>query len=422
MKLAILGGSFNPVHIGHLFLADSVLTGMGYDRVILVPTFQSPFKISADGASADDRFEMLAASITGDPRLTIDDCEIKREGVSYTADTLEDIISRYQPSGKPGLILGDDLVSTFHKWRNPEKIIEMADIILARRLSKPAAGADSSAEWLPDTDTCSETQTHENMVFPYPHLTLNNEIIDLSSSLVREKISRDENWHFLVPPGARFIIEEKGLYGFSRDKSAFGMDEKTNPGIMDQILCIENDVRAIQGPSRFLHSRNTALLSWDLCRRFGLDPQKGYLAGIAHDMCKTLSDEELIQLARSDGGSISKLEKNKPGLLHARAAAVRALKKYGVTDRTVLEAIQHHTTGARDMGPLAKVVYIADKIEVTRVGIDPALRELTGSIDLDVIFSVVLNNTVAYLKSHQKEVSYSTRMLLAAMDKRNHSL
>ena len=122
MRYAVLGGSFNPVHVGHLFLADAVLTGLGYDRIILVPAFQSPFKIGAESPSPQDRMEMLAASIPGDPRLTIDDCEIRRQGVSFTVDTLKDIIARYRPEGKPGLILGDDLASDFGKWKSPDEI------------------------------------------------------------------------------------------------------------------------------------------------------------------------------------------------------------------------------------------------------------------------------------------------------------
>ena len=207
MKLAVLGGSFNPVHMGHLFLADAVISGLGYDRIILIPAFQSPFKIGAEGASPNDRMEMLAASIPGDPRLTIDDCEIRREGVSFTIDTLEDIIARYRPEGKPGLILGDDLASAFHKWRKPGEIAGLADIIIARRLS----GLEGS----PPGEGGAE-------VFPYPCKALNNEIINVSSQLVREKIRRGENWRYLVPLGARYIIEDRKLYGFSQGETSPG--------------------------------------------------------------------------------------------------------------------------------------------------------------------------------------------------------
>ena len=388
MRYAVLGGSFNPVHTGHLFLADAALTKLNYDRVILVPAFQSPFKINAEGASPEDRMEMLAASISGDPRLTIDDCEIKRQGVSYTIDTIADIIARYRPEGKPGLILGDDLASAFHKWRKPDAIAELADIIIARRI-----------------------QAESQAAFPYPSVTLDNDTIDVSSRLVREKILLGGNWRFLVPQGARQIIEDRRLYGFAGDGDS---------ALAEITARLENEVRAILNPSRFIHSRNTALLARDLCRRYGVDPQKGYLAGIIHDICKPLGEKELVRLVHGDGKGLSKLEKKKPGLLHARAAAVLIKEKYGITDREILEAIQYHTTGAMDMGALAKIVYIADKIEISRTGVDPALRSIADSADLDTLFSAVLDNTVTYLRSRELEISTGTKRLLASMREGNN--
>jgi len=396
MKLAVLGGSFNPVHVGHLFLADAVLTSLGYDRIILVPTYQSPLKIGAEGASPSDRMEMLTASISGDPRLTTDDCEIRRQGVSFTIDTLGDIITRYRPEGKLGLILGDDLASTFDKWLRPAEIAELTDIIIAKRLAGPETGA-----------------------FPYPCKVLDNEIITISSQTVREKIRNGENWRYLVPPGARFIIEDRHLYGINGDSETAG-EERT--GLAEITARIENDVRAILPPSRFLHSRNTALLAWDLCLRFGQDAQKGYLAGIAHDICKNHGEAELIRLAHADGGGSSKLEKGKPSLLHARAGAVLLRKNYRIDDQDILDAIRYHTTGTRDMCPLAKIVYIADKIEVSRIGLESSLRKMAASADLDVLFAAVLDNTVAHLKSRQLDLSYGTKRLLTAMHKRNKLL
>jgi nicotinate-nucleotide adenylyltransferase len=398
VKLAILGGSFNPVHIGHLFLADAALSILGYDRVILVPAYQSPFKPSAEGASPRDRVEMLAASVASDPRITFDDCELKREGVSYTIDTVIDIIGRYRPEGKPGLIMGDDLASTFDNWRRPGEIAELADFIIARREGGEAL--------------CS---------FPYPYRALNNEIINVSSHQIREKIGKGDAWRYSVPSGARCIIEDRRLYGFSlsadRGKPT-GESEKG--GLAEIIMRLEHDVRSALNYERFVHCRNTALLSWDLCRRFGLESQKGYLAGIAHDMAKNLGNDELIRLAHADGASISKLEQRKPGLLHARAAAVLLQRKYGIRDEDVLEAIRYHTTGTRDMGPLAKIVYVADKIEISRPGVENALREMCVTDDLESLFRAVLGNTVSYLRARQVDISYGTRRLLAARQKRNN--
>jgi len=430
VKLAILGGSFNPVHMGHLFLADSVLSSLGYDRIILVPAFQSPFKIGAEGASPDDRMEMLAASIAGDPRLTIDDCELRRQGVSYTLDTLKDIIARYRPEGKPGLILGADLASTFYKWQNPGEIAELADIIIARRAPEPeiSTGQEEYGCIIDRIYPPHLGDINAAVNFPYPCKALSNEIIEISSHLVREKINRSGAWRYLVPLGARIIIEDRLLYGFNAETKNENVcikentppaGEKAVPGLIDTIVRIENDVRAALDSIRFIHSRNTALLSWDLCRRFGLDFQRGYLAGIAHDMCKFMGTDELIRLVHADGKKISKLEYKKPSLLHARASAVLLRKKYGITDREVLDAVRYHTTGSKDMCSLAKVVYVADKIEVSREDIDPALKNMSQCDDLDTLFAAVLDNTVAYLKSRHLDISYGTRRLLKAMKKRN---
>jgi nicotinate-nucleotide adenylyltransferase len=349
-----------------------------------------------------DRAEMLAASIPGDPRLTLDDCELYREGLSYTIDTIKDIIARYTPEGKPGLILGDDLVPAFGSWRSPGEIADLTDIIIARRL--PAGSGIS----------------REEVNFPYPHKRLNNEIINYSSQEIRKRIKNGKAWRYYVPPGARQIIEDKGLYGFSGSPGDWvDRGEPEQKHLFNKIASIENEVRITLSPEKFFHSRNTALLSWDLCGRFGLDREKGYLAGIAHDLCKTVRHEELLRLAREDGKSISVLEQKKPGLLHARAAAVLVQKNFGIHDRDILEAIRYHTTGIRDMGAIAKVVYIADKIEISRTGVDPALREMGRDGDLDTLFMAVLNNTVTYLKSRQLDISYGTRRLLAAMHERN---
>jgi len=402
LRLAILGGSFNPVHIGHLFLADTALTGFGYDRVILIPAFQSPFKIGAEGASPSNRLEMLMASIPGDPRLTIDDCEIRRQGVSFTIDTIHEIIERYRPEGKPGLILGDDLASTFEKWQSPAEIAELVDIIIARRITDPVNAPLAE--------------------FPYPHKALNNELMSVSSQMIREKISSGDNWRYLVPPGARNLIEDRFLYGFTRtfnEVPVAAEPEKDGIILAETIIRIEDDARAGLSASRFMHSRHTALMAWDLCRRFGLDAQKGYLAGIAHDMCKHMGEKELVRLARADGGGSTKLEKEKPSLLHARAAAVLVRRKYGIDDQDILEAIRCHTTGGKGMGDIAKVVYVADKIEVSRQGIDPVLRNMSRSADLDTLFGAVFNNTVARLRSRELDLSYGTKRLLVAMHKRN---
>jgi len=390
MKIAILGGSFNPVHLGHLFLADAVIEALGYERIILVPACISPFKPDAKDmeTTGNDRLEMLAASIAGDPRLVVDACEIRREGVSYTIDTIRDIIRRYAPDGKPGLIIGDDLANEFPKWHEYEKILELADLIVARRLHS--------------------LEIHCN----FPHTLIANEIMDISSQMVRQKIAEGRTWQYLVPAAARAIIQDRRLYGIATEQ------EESYSQITARLEQAAREELSLQ---RFLHSRHVAVLSADLCCRFGLDPRQGYLAGIAHDLGKHLKNDELLALVKSDKKPISKLEKKKPSLLHGRATAVLLRKRFNIKNKDILEAVAMHTEGGEKMCDLAKIVYIADKVEFSRDKIDPQLRSLCYNTDnLDTLFLTVFNQNVDWLRNNKIDLGKETLQLLKKLQGRKY--
>ena len=402
MKLGIFGGSFNPVHYGHFFLADTAISMLKLDRVVIVPAFRSPFKIEAEGmeGGANDRLEMLAAAVAGDSRIAIDDCEIRRGGVSYTVDTIEDIIARYMPDGKPSLIIGDDLAADFPKWRDSNKIMELADIVVVRR-KKPAFG-DAKVN-----------------LYPFAHTLLDNDIMDISSQMIRHKIKNGMDWRSLVPAGARVIIEDRRLYGYNgieqNSNVPFAEDKEISQEV---ILLVEEEARRTLTTERFLHSRNTALLAHDLCRRFGINPMAGYLAGIAHDLSKQTDSKILLRLAKEDGLPVTELEKEKPNLLHGRAAAVLLKEHFCIHNNDVLEAVAFHTSGKENMSPLAKVIYIADKAEVSR-NIDPALRRMCVNDDLDSILFAVLKKQISKLQSKELNLSEDTLRLLDKMKERS---
>ncbi|MDR2966127.1 MAG: nicotinate (nicotinamide) nucleotide adenylyltransferase [Treponema sp.] len=397
MKLGILGGSFNPVHNGHLYLAEKAISELELDRVVFVPAYRSPFKLDASGMehTTEERINMLAVSVAGDPRFAIDDCEIKREGVSYTVHTLEDIITRYMPNGKPYLLIGDDLAVDFPKWRDSERILEMAEIVVARRLNSDAKE------------------------YPYPHKLIKNKIMDISSQTVRKMITEQDDWKPLVPSAAVNIIMEKRLYGVTDS------GEENPPSEQDSIvLRVEQAVRAALNTSRFLHSRNTALFAYDMCRRFrnecsGIDPMDAYLAGIAHDLAKQLDPKEMIKLVKNEGKSMTAVEKGKPSLLHGRAAAVLLRDRFSIHNKDILEAVALHTSGSENMGTLAKIIYIADKLEVSRSSVN-GLRKMCREAELDDILYAVLKKTVSKLQSRELDLSEETLKLLAKMEGKNN--
>ncbi len=195
MRLAVIGGSFNPVHNGHVALAFAVRRRLGYDRVLFVPANLPPHKELASGATGADRLAMLALAVeaanleAGEDFLAVDPCEIRRGGLSYTIETIGELEARYgaRLEGKIGLVMGQDLVAGFSSWRRADELAQRTDIILARR----GEGTDP---------------------FPWRHVELENALLPASSSAIREAIKAGKPWRSLVPEAVSRYIGEHTLY------------------------------------------------------------------------------------------------------------------------------------------------------------------------------------------------------------------
>ncbi len=198
MKAAILGGSFSPPHVGHLALAETVCLELGYDTIFFIPAFVPPHKKLNTGASTEDRIEMLKKSIEANPAFKIELCEIEREGVSYTIDTVDFLERKFSQDnctgnvleGKLGVILGDDLVDGFSSWKNAKELSERVDLILACRH---------------DSDTIVED-------FVFKHKKVNNAYLPISSSDIRERIAQKKAYRYLVSEAVYEYISTRKLY------------------------------------------------------------------------------------------------------------------------------------------------------------------------------------------------------------------
>ena len=195
MRLAVLGGSYNPIHIGHLMLADAVALRYGYDTVAFVPAFLSPFKDGHSGCTAEDRLAMVKLAIADNPAFYCEPCEIQRQGVSYTIDTLKFLKKKFpQCEGKIGLIIGDDLLGGFSGWREAEHIPDYADIIVGNRII--------------DRYSTEQADTAGKV----PHLRVDNALLPVSSSGIRAAIKEKKSWRYLVPSAVYSYIKEHKLY------------------------------------------------------------------------------------------------------------------------------------------------------------------------------------------------------------------
>lgn len=189
MRTVVIGGSFDPVHIGHLFLAEEARCELGYERVIFIPSHKPPHKNLSNEATAEQRLEMLRLACDEWGFAIVDDTEIRRGGVSYTVDTIPEILRRHSISGNPGFILGDDLLSGFTTWKSHELLPQMVDIIIAHRLFE------------------------SRLDVPFRHRYLDNLLLPVSSSNIRQRVREGRAFRHIVPDRVFHYIESNNLYG-----------------------------------------------------------------------------------------------------------------------------------------------------------------------------------------------------------------
>ncbi|HUX14646.1 MAG TPA: nicotinate (nicotinamide) nucleotide adenylyltransferase [Spirochaetia bacterium] len=194
MKLAIFGGSFDPIHIGHLSIADEVRVSLGYDQIVFVPANIPPHKPASLMISTNDRVELVRLGIAGNGAFRLETSEVDRGGVSYTIETIRRIIKVNAPVGRPGLIIGDDLLEGFPGWKEAQQIGALCDLVVARRFR--TEGRLSLT--LPDfVSNCRE---------------VDNLLVPVSSSDIRGRIREGRSFRYLVPERVYEYISNNGLY------------------------------------------------------------------------------------------------------------------------------------------------------------------------------------------------------------------
>ena len=196
MNVGILGGTFDPIHLGHLAAAEAALACAGLERVLLMPAAQPPHKDDPH-ASAEDRVAMCRLAVEDRPGLEVSDLELRRPGPSYTVDTLTAFAAE-RPGDRPFLILGWDAAREMRTWKQPEHVLELADVVLFSRPTLP-------------------TPLEADLVaagFQLARVTLCTDITpDIRATDVRRLAAEGESLRGLVPPEVERYIREHHLYG-----------------------------------------------------------------------------------------------------------------------------------------------------------------------------------------------------------------
>lgn len=206
----IYGGTFDPVHNGHLRLAIEISDRLGVGYVSLVPCHIPPHR-GQTGASSSQRLEMLRLAVASEPQLRIDDRELGREGASYTADTLRQLRNELGPDEPLVMVVGTDAFASFDRWREWQQIPDLAHVVVVRRPGPSLALSGQPARLLAERGVAGPEALHQRPCGAF--LELDPPLLDISATGIRERVGDGRSPRYLLPDPVWSEIRRKGLYG-----------------------------------------------------------------------------------------------------------------------------------------------------------------------------------------------------------------
>lgn len=307
MKIGIYGGSFNPIHKGHIAIAKIAINKLNLDKLIFVPAFKSPFKSKVEYASSEDRIKMI--QLVKPEKSEISLFEIERKGVSYTIDSIRYFKELY-PNDELFFIIGSDNVQKLNMWKEIDEIVSLAKIVVFRR----------------------ETNFDMTNIEKYNCLLLDNEILDYASSWFRKGYMQNLDEIVLK------YISQNHLY---------------IPEIMSNVL----DVKT------YKHSMSTARWAAQIAKSIGLDPKKAWVAGSLHDITKAWPKKSHRDYLDKNNISHSQIDDFN---LHSHSAYYWLKNEYKLDDKEILNAVLRHLSLDDELSTLDKIIFVADKISEGR--------------------------------------------------------
>lgn len=384
-RVGIYGGTFNPPHIGHILAAQQAVTALGLTKLLLIPDRIAPHKVLPEGsATPEQRLQMLRIAAAEMPCVEVSDLELRREGTSYTYQTVLQLKEQY-PHAQLVLIMGTDMFLSFDNWKNPHIITANASLAVLYRGDKGERKAIEAKK--------AEMEGRGVRVE-----LIENQITAISSTQLRRLLAFRCADSFLSP-GVGDYIRENGLYNTGEDYRQLPMER------------LEQVVISLLNPNRVRHvlgCRDTAV---ELAKRWGADVTDAARAGILHDITKAIDGPLQLTLCAEYGTILSDFSKRYPKTLHALTGSLVAERIFGENE-AVVSAIRSHTTGKAAMNLLEKIIYVADYMEPNRnfPGVDK-LRQLAFS-DIDAALKCGLEMTLEHLKEQGAEVSPESREAL----------
>lgn len=360
MKIALFGGSFDPVHREHMRLAAEAREELGLDRLFFIPSYRAPHKAMGAIADGADRMELLLAACRG-TFAEVSDIELQAGGTSYTYLTCRAFREKFV-GAELYFLVGADMLGNFFKWREPEDILRNVTLVACGRGEERVSGLHDRFRARFGKD--------------FLELSFSGEEVSSTDLRVAIAFGNREEARRGLPPAVFETIEKKGLYRYPDIEGALGLLTE----------------------SRRAHSERVARMACARARSLSIPEEKALAAAMLHDCGKYVrKTDPMLQNFRPPEGVPDPV-------LHQYTGAYLAEKVFGVTDEDILNAVRYHTSGREDMSALEKLIFLSDMLEEGRSfeGIAP-LREAFWQ-DLDLCLYLSLKHQLAYLRAQDAPV------------------
>ncbi len=408
-SIGICGGTFDPIHYGHLIMAEEVFAKFALEKMLFVPSGLPPHKKLPEVTDARHRFAMVEAAVAGNPHFEASSMEIDREGYTYTIDTLIEIRKIYGSGTRIIFIIGADIIPELVKWKRFEEVFRNCEFAAVVR---PEYSENDFREGIAQLRL---RYAAEISIIEVP-------CIGISSTMIRQRVAEGKSIRYLVPEAVEQYIYKNGLYGKNNyaesitcaadvaagaditgdtaGRTVYGLPDSVTDAAYDKLLdSLKEKLFLELSEKRYRHSIAVMECAVALAETHDCSPGKAAVAGLLHDCARDLSLDETEKVCSEAGIMMDEVSRAQPELLHGPAGSVIAKKVYGITDREILDAIYCHTTGKTGMSIFEKVIFLADYISPDRKfeGADK-VRKLAGKAgSLDEALEQALSGTIAYV-------------------------
>lgn len=378
MRIGIYGGTFNPPHLGHFRAAAFARDALRLDKVLMIPTNISPHKQLPSGSpSPEQRLEMVRLGADCFEDLAASDIELRREGPSYTWQTVAQLRAE-NPDAELFLLMGTDMFLSFDSWREPDRILADAAIGVFYRGDK-----DEIEDIEAKKQAMEATGARIHLV--------KNPVVDISSTELRRMLVLKCAGEFLPKPVEDYVYRH-GFYDTGRNLKNLPIEQ------------LAQVVVSLLKPSRVNHVLGCRQAAVELARIHGADETDAARAALLHDITKAFDGPLQLTLARSYGMMLDDFSARNAKTLHSRTGSWVAERIFG-ENPAVVSAVASHTTGKPGMNLLEAIIYVADYMEPNRdfPGVEE-LRRLAYENVYDAL-RLGLNMTISNLRQQGREIS-----------------